>query len=135
MSPVTWQVIEGVSDIPLSLIEAVEKVDAGKVYLRGLVPLTGDELLPEIREKVAKEMVRLCRQFIAGYPGILDRGEIQTGEPSYYPWRKPDDSRLAPSKSIEKQFNLLRTVDNEASPAFFSHRGSTYILKIEKKKD
>ena len=133
MSPVTWQVLEGAQEIPLTLIEAVEKVDAGKVYLRGRVSLRGDELLPEIHSLVAGEMVRLCEQFVAGYPGILKQGTDQIGTPTYFPWRKPEDSRLDPAKSIEDQFNLLRTVDNDSYPAFFSHRGCTYILKIEKK--
>jgi methionyl-tRNA formyltransferase len=131
---VTWQVIEGASEIPLTLFEAVEKVDAGKVYRRGKVPLAGDELLPEIQEKVAGEMVRLCEEFIAGYPATLKKATDQSGASSYYRWRKPEDSRLDPKKSLAEQFNLLRTVDNEAYPAFFDYRGSTYVLKIEKKR-
>lgn len=133
MSPVTWQILEGAQEIPLTLFEAVEKVDAGKIYLRGIVPLRGDELLHEIRQGVAREMVRLCETFVSKYPAILNSGTDQSGPSNYYPWRKPEDSRLDPDKSIADQFNLLRTVDNEAYPAFFTHRGSTYVLKIEKK--
>jgi len=133
MSPVTWQVIEGAQAIPLTLFEAVEKVDAGKIYLRGKVRLSGNELLPEIRAKVAREMARLCLQFISRYPGILKKGRLQKGSSTYYRWRKPEDSRVDPKKSIASQFNLLRTVDNDSYPAFFSHRGSRYVLKIEKK--
>ena len=133
MSPVTWQVLEGARQIPLTLFEAVEKVDAGKVYLRGNVPLQGNELLPEIRRGVALEMVRLCERFIDRYPKILKQGADQKGPSTYYPWRKPEDSRLNPKKSIARQFDLLRTVDNESYPAFFTHRGADYILKIEKK--
>jgi methionyl-tRNA formyltransferase len=133
MSPVTWQILEGATGIPMTLFEAVEKVDAGKIYLRGHVPLRGDELLPEIRKEVAQEMVRMCEEFISRYPAILKEGVDQTGTSNYYPWRKPEDSRVDPEKSIAEQFNLLRTVDNESYPAFFTHSGSTYILKIEKK--
>ena len=135
MSPVTWQVLEGARAIPMTLFEAIEKVDAGKIYLRGKVSLKGNELLPEIRQKVARQMIRLCAQFIARYPAILKKGKDQRGTPTYYPWRKPEDSRLDPAKSIQAQFNLLRTVDNAAYPAFFSYKGATYLLKIEKKSD
>ena len=81
MSPVTWQVIEGMNEIPLSLIEgAVEKVDAGKIYLRGFVVLADGAA--EIREKVAVEMVRLCETFIKDYPAILKKGVEQSGPSS-----------------------------------------------------
>jgi methionyl-tRNA formyltransferase len=133
-SPVTWQVIEGAKVISLTLFEAVEKVDSGKIYLRSQVKLQGNELLPEIHSKVAGAMRRLCEEFIQRYPAILEKGIEQRGKVSYYPRRKPVDSRLDPKKSIAQQFDLLRTVDNEAYPAYFTLRGSTYLLKIEKKK-
>jgi methionyl-tRNA formyltransferase len=132
-SPVTWLILEGAKEIPLTLFEAVEKVDAGKIYLRGRVTLKGDELLPEIHERVSTAMMRLCEAFVASYPGILRKGLTQKGRPTFYPKRKPEDSRLDLRKSLQEQFNLLRTVDNRAYPAYFAHRGSTYILKIEKK--
>jgi methionyl-tRNA formyltransferase len=133
-SPVTWLVLEGAREIPLTLFEAVEKVDAGNIYLRGKVVLKGDELLAEIREKVADTMMRLCETFVADYPGILKKGAEQSGKATYYKKRKPEDSRLDPKKSIAQQFDLLRVVDNESYPAYFTLRGQTYLLKIEKKK-
>jgi methionyl-tRNA formyltransferase len=134
-SPVTWLVLEGAKAIPLTLFEAVERVDAGKIFLRDKVKLRGDELLPEIQTKVAANIMRLCERFVASYPAILRRGVEQRGKATYYPRRKPEDSRLDPKKSIANQFNLLRTVKNDVYPAYFKLRGSTYLLKIEKKKD
>jgi len=133
-SPVHWLVIGGARSIPLTLFEAVEKVDAGRVYLRGRVALEGEELMPELRVKVGREMTRLCLQFVTRYPGILKKGKSQKGRPTYYRRRTAVDSRLDPNKSIAQQFNLLRVVDNDHYPAFFNHKGATYILKIEKKK-
>jgi methionyl-tRNA formyltransferase len=133
-SPVHWLVIEGARSVSLTLFEAVEKVDAGRVYLRGRVALDGDELIPDLREKVGREMMRLCLEFARRYPGILKKGIPQKGKPTYYRRRTALDSRLNPNKSIARQFNLLRVVDNDHYPAFFTHKGSTYILKIEKKK-
>ena len=134
-SPVHWLIFAGSRFIPLTLFEAVAKVDAGRIYLRGRVALEGTELMPELRMKVAREMIRLCQAFVARYPGILRKGKPQKGRPTYYPRRGTADSRLDPKKSIARQFNLLRVVDNDHYPAFFTHKGSTYILKIEKKKD
>lgn len=133
-SPMTWQILEGSDRIPLTLFEAVEKVDAGRVYMRSEAPLEGHELLPEVREKTIREMLRLCREFVERYPAIIAQGKPQAGEPTYYSRRKAADSRLDPRKSIEEQFNLLRAVDNESYPAFFELKGHAYLLKIEKKK-
>jgi methionyl-tRNA formyltransferase len=134
-SPVTWLVLEGAKEIPLTLFEAVEKVDAGKIYLRGKVKLQGHELLPEIQAKVVREMMRLCESFVTQYPGILKKGTEQRGKATYYPKRKPEDSRLDPAKSISEQFPLLQTINNDSYPAYFTHRGQTYVLKIQKKPD
>ncbi len=134
-SPITWQVLEGSKIIPLTLFEAVENVDAGAVYLRDQVKLKGNELLPEIQEKVRTSMMGLCWRFVQGYPSILSQGKHQTGKPTYYPRRKPEDSRLNLNKTLASQFNLLRTVDNASYPAFFTHKGVTYLLKIEKTKN
>jgi len=132
-SPVHWLVIEGAKSIPLTLFEAVEKVDAGRIYLRGKAILDGTELIPDLRVKVGREMSRLCSQFVSQYPGILKKGTPQAGKPTYYPRRGSLDSRLDAKKSIASQFNLLRVVDNADYPAFFTYKGSTYTLKIEKK--
>jgi methionyl-tRNA formyltransferase len=132
-SPVSWRVLEGAREIPLTLFEAVEEVDAGRIYLRAKVKLNGHELLAEIRRNVADAMLRLCGKFVAAWPSILARGVEQKGRPSYYRRRTPDDTRLDPNRSIAAQFNLLRTADNDDYPAFFDHRGATYVLKIEKK--
>jgi len=134
-SPVHWLVLEGSRSIPLTLFEAVEKVDAGRIFLRRQVRLKGNELMPELRAKVGPEMSRLCLRFVAQYPGILKKGKPQIGTATYFRRRTAADSRLDPHKSIARQFNLLRVVDNADYPAFFSHKGSTYTLKIEKKKN
>ena len=134
-SPMTWQVLEGAKEIPLTLFEAAARVDAGKIYLRGRVSLAGDELLPEIRAKVAAEMIRLCREFIASYPEILKHGVDQEGEATYYPKRNPEHSRLDPKRSIEEQFDLLRVADNRAYPALLAIRGATYVVKIERQRE
>jgi len=129
---VTWAILEGAKTIPLTLFEAVEKVDAGKIFLRDKVRLKGHELLPEIQSKVSEKMMQVCERFIRSYPGILKRGVAQKGRATYYPKRQPKDSKLNPNQPLAKQFNLLRSVNNDVYPAYFTLRGHTYLLKIEK---
>lgn len=131
MSPMTWQVLEGQRDIPVTLFEAVEDLDAGPVYLSRTIATTGQELLPELRAILGHLTIELCTEFYERYPNIVSEGRPQEGTPSYYPRRRPSDSELDPSMSIADQFDLLRVVDNDRYPAFFDLRGRRYRLRIE----
>ena len=133
-SPVTWAILKGFKTIPLTLFEAIDKVDAGRIFLRDNVKIRADELLAEIQPKVAAKMLQMCGRFVRAYPAILKRGVSQSGKPTYYPKRHPVDSRLNPNQPIARQFNLLRSVDNKDYPAYFKLRGNTYVLRIEKRK-
>jgi len=131
MSPLTWQILEGKNRIPITLFEAVEAIDAGPVYLRGYVDFLGNELLHEMQNALGMKIMEMCEVFLSDWPQILSKGIAQTGEPSFYKKRTPDDSRLDPQKSLTEQFNLLRVVDNDRYPAFFEWNGRRYNLKIE----
>jgi methionyl-tRNA formyltransferase len=132
-SPVSWQILEGAKEIPLTLFEAVEKVDAGRIYLRDRVKFQGTELINEIRAAAIRKAIELCIRFVREYPDILSRGAEQRGTPSYYRRRGAEDSRLDPNKTIREQFNLFRIADNDLYPVFFTIDGRTYNLKIEER--
>ena len=131
-SPMTWQVLEGLNEIPVTLFEAEDAVDSGQVYLQGKMQLEGHELVDELREMQAEVTLDLCRRFVREYPVIIQQAVFQSGVESYYCRRRPEDSRLDPYKTIAEQFNLLRVVDNERYPAFFDWKGRRYIIRIEK---
>ncbi len=129
-SPMTWQILEGKNEIPLTLFEANEKCDAGCIYLQETIELDGTELMKDWQRKLALKTVTLCTRFIEKYDSM--KGKEQKGIESFYRKRKPVDSRLDIDKTIKEQFNLLRTVDNENYPAFFEIAGQKYILMIKK---
>jgi methionyl-tRNA formyltransferase len=130
-SPTTWKILEGENEIPLTLFEAVDKVDAGDIYATSSILLDGHELIDEVREKEGKAIVDLALRFVDTHQDIVARP--QEGEESFYPRRKPEHSELDPNKTLVEIFDQLRVADNERYPAFFTHRGHTYILKIHKK--
>lgn len=131
-SPMTWQVLEGASSYVVTLMEAVDDVDAGPVFLQTEVQLEGTELVDELRLLQANATLGLCRAFVSGYPDSGDHPREQEGTPTYYPRRRPDDSRLDPQKTLAEHFNLLRVVDNDRYPAFFDWQGKRYRLRIER---
>jgi methionyl-tRNA formyltransferase len=129
-SPLTWLTLEGKMEIPVCLLEAAGSVDAGPVVYRDEITFAGHELINEMRDVLGRKTVELCSRFMA--EGVPPLGTPQTGEPTVYPRRRPKDSRLDPTRPLVEQFNLLRTVDNDAYPAYFDHMGWRYKLTIEK---
>jgi len=132
-SPTTWQVLQGAHIIPVSLFEAVERVDSGPIYARGEFLVSDVDLIAEIRAKQAAETVRLCLEFVDSYPFVLENAVVQdrNGE-TFYARRTPADSRLDPDRSIADQFNLLRVCDPDAYPAFFEMKGHRFKLILER---
>ena len=128
-SPVVWQVLEGRNRIPVTMIEAVDEADSGDIFLQDEILLQGHELNPEIRAALGAKIVDMCLSLLSAPEP--PRGRPQQGEPSWYPRRRREDSRLDPGQSIEQQFDLLRVVDNDRYPAFFDLRGHRYVLRIE----
>ena len=134
-APMAWQLLEGKNRIPVTLFEAADAVDAGPIYLQEWIALNGTELNHEWRRLQAEAINCLCVQWVGEYPEILNKARMQTGEPSFYPRRKPEHSHLDATKTIAEQFDLLRVVDNERYPAYFEIRGNRYSIRIEEGED
>lgn len=128
-SPIVWQVLEGASEIPVTMIVMTEAADAGDIVLRRKLSLEGNELNPAIREALGLKVVEMCFEVaVQDQPPQLTP---QSGNSTWYRRRTPLDSRLDPDLSLSAQFNLLRTVDNERYPAFFELHGRRFNLSIE----
>jgi len=130
-SPMTWQILEGASRIPITLFEATAELDAGPIYLQHSIELQGTELVEEWRALQAETTAALCLEWLDRYADVLEQARPQQGEASHYRRRRPADSQLDPERSLAEQFNLLRVVDNQRYPAFFHWRGRRYELQVQ----
>jgi methionyl-tRNA formyltransferase len=129
-SPLAWQVLEGSNNIPVSLFEAVEAVDAGDVYIVDYIKLEGHELNDEIKHQQGLITMKMVKRYIDEFEFMI--GIPQSGEETFYSRRRQKENELDINKTISEQFNLLRVVDNERYPAHFYINGQKYILKIYK---
>lgn len=129
-SPLTWQILEGATRIPVTLLEAAPGVDAGPVYATGTLEFAGGELLDELHAVLAEETLKLCHDFVARYPMVAAEARAQCGDATFYSRRRPADSRIDPDKTIREQFNLLRVCDASRYPAFFDHAGRRYAITL-----
>ena len=76
-SPLSWQILEGRKEIPITLFGAVDKVDAGPIYLQNIMKFSGHELIDELRAIQGKATIQICSQFINQYPTILTIKKIK----------------------------------------------------------
>ena len=129
-SPIQWQILKNKKKITFCLIKAEDKLDSGAIILRDNLYLNGDELNDEIREKQFGLQMSLIENFLLSYPKY--NMKKQTGTSSIFRKRDLRDSKININENIKNQFNLLRIVDNERWPAYFSFKKNFYKLKIYK---
>jgi methionyl-tRNA formyltransferase len=130
-SPMTWQILEGASQIPITLFEATAALDAGPIYFQQQMVLQGMELVEEWRALQAEATIALCQEWLDRNAEVLKHARPQQGEASHYRRRRPADSQLDPQRPLAEQFNLLRVVDNHRYPAVFHWAGRRYALQIQ----
>lgn len=130
-APVQYQILKKKNLIHVSLIRAVQEVDAGPIAIRDTFSLEGHELSEEIRKKQSQTMFSIISKFLIKYPKVKFKNQKSAG--NFNRRRYAKDSELDINKSIKSQFNLLRIVDNKFYPAFFKHMNNTYYLTIKKK--
>mgnify|MGYP000892835650 CR=1 FL=1 len=134
MSPMSWQILKNKKKIYFSLIEANAQIDSGRIYYKKKVTIPKNYLFDEIKKVQLNINLELIEKFITHYKKKLTfpKSTKQLGKSSFYKKRGPKDSEIDIKKSIEKQFNLLRIVDNKNYPAFFRIYGKKFFLKISK---
>jgi methionyl-tRNA formyltransferase len=133
-SPHIWAILSGASEITVCLLEAVEPVDSGAIWLKTSFVLEGHELFAEINARLFAAELRLMEKAVEEFENITPLP--QQGEPGLYMAKRiPEDSRLDPNKTLAEQFDLLRIADPDRYPAFIDLRGKRYLLKIEKVKN
>lgn len=131
-SPHVWEIVNGADAITLSLLEAEDKVDSGRVWLKRVIPIDRTELWHEVNERLFEAEVELINEAVERYHQIQPYSQSDEIEPTYYPKRTPMDSGIDPEKSIAEQFNLIRMCDPQRYPAWFEYLGQKYKLTLEK---
>jgi len=134
-SPHVWALIEGAETLTLSLIEAEDKVDTGRVWRQITFPVARHALWQEINHELFTKEIELIDFAVKNCMTVEPEEQCQDREPTYYRRRTPEDSELDPSASIAQQFNLMRVCDPQRYPAFVRMYGHKYLIKIEKADD
>lgn len=134
-SPHIWEIAAGAESIVLSLVEADDRVDSGRIWRKLQIPIPRHALWDEINHLLFTAEVQLMDFALASFGAVAPAEQSTEVEPTYFRRRTPEDSRIDPNKSIAEQFNLIRVCDPNRYPAVFEHLGQRYALKVEKLND
>lgn len=134
-SPHVWEIASGADTITLSLLEAEDKVDSGRIWKKVDIAIPGHALWDEINHLLFTAELELMDYAVASYGAITPLAQDAEVEPTYHRKRTPEDSRIDAEKTIAEQFDLIRVCDPDRFPAFFEYRGQRYTLKLEKTSD
>jgi methionyl-tRNA formyltransferase len=130
-SPHIWSILQGAGEITVSLLEAEDPVDSGRIWFKRTFQLAGHELLEEINKKLFDMELELMTLAVDGLQTVEPQVQPEDGV-SYFRRRTPDDSRIDPHRTIADQFELMRVADPARYPNFFEFRGEKYFLTIRK---
>ena len=130
-SPHVWEIINGASDITLSLLKAEDKIDTGDICKKISVPIPKTALFDEINELIFESEIRLMDFAIENYNTIESKKQTNI-DSTYWPKRSPKDSEIDINQTISKQFDLIRVCDPQRFPAYFYKDGVRFNITIEK---
>lgn len=131
-SPHIWKILEGADEITLSLLEAEDKVDSGRIWYKLPFTVPKNALWDEINERLFDAELKLISLAVDNFANVTPYSQNLEIEASYFPRRTPEDSRIDPSQSLDSQFDKLRVCDPNRFPAFFEARGKKYKIILEK---
>lgn len=124
---INWAIIIGRDEIGLAFHEVIPDLDAGNIYAQYMVPISKDDTVKTVYDKVNKIIeLNLCsiiEKVLKGY-----EGKEQKGSPTYCCTRLPADGLINWQSSSEQIYNLVRALTKPYPGAFSYLDGKKIII-------
>lgn len=134
-SPHIWSILEGKEEITLTLLEANDEVDSGKIWKKLNFQVPKHALWDEINHQLFEKEIELIDFAVSNFKSVSPKPQDINIAPTYYSKRTPMDSAIDPYKSIESQFDKIRVCDPKRFPAYMELYGEKYKITLEKVDD
>jgi methionyl-tRNA formyltransferase len=121
-SPLQNLIARGIYETKISALRCVEGMDAGPIYLKRPFSLYGSA------EEIFARASGVIEEMIEEILEKLPEPTPQEGVPTVFNRRRPEESNLAATHSLEQAFDLIRMLDAEGYPNAFLNIGP---FKIE----
>lgn len=122
-SPLQNLIVRGHTSTQLSAIKCVAELDAGPIYLKRPLDLSGTA------EAILERAARTIGEMI---PVIVDQAPqpvAQSGEVTHFERRKPEQSRIPDGLSVEQLYDFIRMLDAEGYPRAFTETPD-FVLEL-----
>ncbi|MCR9242069.1 MAG: hypothetical protein NXH87_11885 [Rhodobiaceae bacterium] len=127
-----WQIVGGAEKITMSLLEAEDLVDTGRIWRKETIDVPKHALWDEINDLIFSAELKLMSFAVDNFSMVTPTAQADDVEATYYPKRSPADSEIDPQLTIDEQFDLMRVCDPNRFPAYFDMNGHRYVLRLEK---
>ena len=117
-SPVNWSLIEGKTQFILHAFLMTPGIDDGDVITHEIFDINQWDTCQTIYYKISIIQKRILEEFIPKLLSNNFKHIPQTGEPSYYEKRTPDDGLIDWSKSVHEIYNFVRALTRPYPGAF-----------------
>lgn len=120
-SPLQNLVVRGNKKTKLSALRCVRELDAGPVYLKRSLDLSGraEEILKRASDLMAEMIVQIVRE--------EPQAMAQTGDVVIFNRRRPADSSISDLQSLDEIYDHIRMLDADGYPrAFIEANGVIY---------
>ena len=117
-SPVNWSLIEGKTKFILHAFLMTPGIDDGDVITHEIFDINQWDTCQTIYYKISIIQKRILEEFIPKLLSNNFKHIPQTGEPSYYEKRTPDDGLIDWSKSVHEIYNFVRALTRPYPGAF-----------------
>ena len=131
-SPHIWDIVNGAETIILSLLEAEDKVDSGRIWKKQTIPVPKHALWDEINALLFEAETDLIDFAVDRLEDVAPTDQATDVVPTYFRRRMPEDSMLDSNLTLAAQFDQIRVCDPNRFPAFFDLHGHRYKLTLEK---
>jgi methionyl-tRNA formyltransferase len=112
-SPLQNLVVRGCSQTVLTALKCVENLDAGPIYLKKPLSLSGNA--DEILLRAANLMSEMISTIVAEHP----EPQPQEGVPTYFVRRGPADGNIGELGDLGRIFDYIRMLDGDGYPPAF----------------
>lgn len=126
-SPLQNLISRGLSETKLTALKMIKEVDAGPIYDKKSLSLSGTA--KDIFERMTPIMFEMMKTIIQLEPEPFP----QNGEPVYFERRTPEMSKLPEEGDIERLYDHIRMLDVDTYPSAYIEHGK-FRLKLRKAK-
>lgn len=117
-SPLVWAMINGERESGVSLFTLASRMDEGEIWGQRAFPIGDDEYIGDVLARAEEASIGLLRQsFPSIWSGRL-KPSPQTGDPTVFPMRRPEDGRIEWNRPSRDVFNFIRAQSHPYPGAF-----------------